>query len=76
MTALAKPQCHRWGKPDRMAQKTERECLRGCRTVKTTLHPHGRDGFEHYVEYYRDGGLIGARGSKVPVCEPVEVGAA
>lgn len=63
---------HRWGEPDRMAQKTERECTRGCRTIKVTIHPGGRRGPQSYTEFWRDGELIGSRGSKVPVCEPVE----
>lgn len=65
---------HRWSAPNRMAQKTERECLNGCRTIRVTMHPHGRDSLrEHYVEFYRDGDLIAARGQATPVCEPVEV---
>lgn len=64
---------HRWPElGNRMAQKTERECLRGCGVVKVTMHPHGRDGHEHYVEYWRGEDLIGARGSRVPKCEPVQ----
>lgn len=66
---------HRWPElGNRMAQKTERECLRGCGVIKVTMHPRGRDIRTcHYTEFWRDGELIGARGSKVPVCEPVEV---
>jgi hypothetical protein len=63
---------HRWSVPNRMAQKTERECLNGCRTVKVTMHPAGREGHEHYVEFYRDGEMIAVRGQRVPVCEPVK----
>jgi hypothetical protein len=64
---------HRWPKlGNRMVQKTERECLRGCGTIKVTLHPHGRDGHDHYVEFWRDGELIAGRGERVPVCEVVE----
>lgn len=64
---------HLWSSPNRMAHKTERECTRGCRTIMVTLHPIGRDGREHYTEFWRDGELIAGRGSKRPKCEPVEV---
>jgi hypothetical protein len=65
---------HRWPKlGNRMAEKTERECTRGCRTIRTTIHTHGRDGHEHYVEFYRDGELIAGRGERTPACEPGEV---
>jgi hypothetical protein len=66
-----KPQRHRWDEPNRLAQKTERECLRGCRTIKVTMHPDGREGRNHWIEYWRDDDLIGAKG-RAPVCEPVE----
>jgi hypothetical protein len=65
---------HRWPKlGNRMVEKTERECLRGCGIVRVTLHPHGRDGHEHRVEFYRNGELI--PGTATPACEPVEVDA-
>jgi hypothetical protein len=67
MTVSARPQRHRWGEPNRLAQKTERECLRGCRTFRITFHLGGR----HWVEFHRDGDKIG--GARTPVCEPIEV---
>ena len=63
----AKPQRHRWGEPNRLAQKTERECLRGCRTIRVTFHQGGR----HWIEFWRDGEKC--EGTRTPVCEPVEV---
>lgn len=68
-----KPQRHRWGEPNRMVHKTERECSRGCRTIKVTLHPFGREGRVHAVEFWRDGEKC--EGARTPVCEPVEVAA-
>jgi len=62
---------HRWGKPNRLAQKTERECTRNCGTIKVTMHPDGREGREHWVEFWKDGEKIEGKGT--PVCEPVEV---
>jgi hypothetical protein len=62
---------HRWSEPNRMVQKTERECLRGCRTIKVTMHPFGREGRVHSVEFWRDGEKID--GTRTPVCEPVGV---
>jgi len=58
---------HKWGEPDRMAFKTERECTRGCRTIRVTFHRGGR----HWIEFYRDGEKVGD--GKTPACEPVEV---
>lgn len=67
-----KPQRHSWPKlGNRMVQKTERECTRNCGWIKVTLHPDGRDGREHYVEFWRDGEKF--EGAHTPVCEPVEV---
>jgi len=60
---------HRWPKlGNRMVHKTERECLRGCRTIKVTLHPFGREGRVHGVEFWRDGER--GEGKGTPVCEP------
>jgi hypothetical protein len=65
---------HRWPKDgNRMAQKTERECLRGCGTIKVTLHPYGRDGNRHDVEFWRNGEKC--EGTHTPICEPVTEGA-
>lgn len=66
---------HRWPKlgdpqEQRFARKTERECLRGCGTIKITLHPEGRDGRVHTIEFWRDGEKI--EGAGTPICEPVE----
>lgn len=61
---------HRWGEPNRMAQKTERECLRGCRTIRVTMHPDGREGRRHSVEFWRDGEKC--EGTHTPVCESIE----
>lgn len=58
---------HKWGEPNRMAQKTERECQRGCRTIRVTFHQGGR----HWIEFYRDGEKVSA--GKTPACEPVAV---
>lgn len=61
---------HRWPKlGNRMAQKTERECLRGCHTIKVTMHPDGREGRDHWIEFWRDGEQI--EGKHTPSCEPV-----
>ena len=62
---------HRWSEPNRMAQKTERECLRGCGTIRVTLHPKGRDGSRHDVEFWKDGEKC--EGALTPKCEPVMV---
>lgn len=64
---------HRWPEHgNRMTQKTERECLRGCGVIKVTMHEHGRDSRAgHFVEFYRDGELIAGRGEKTPKCEAV-----
>jgi hypothetical protein len=59
---------HSWGAPNRLAQKTERECVRGCRTIKVTMHPDGREGRAHWIEFWRDGEKI--EGRHTPVCEP------
>lgn len=58
---------HRWGEPDRMAMKTERECVRGCGTIRVTFHQGGR----HWVEFYRDGEKC--EGTHTPICMPVKV---
>jgi hypothetical protein len=62
---------HRWGEPNRTARKTERECLHGCRTIRVTLHPDGREGRVHLVEFWRDGEKI--ESERTPVCEVIEV---
>lgn len=55
---------HRWPEDgDRLVQKTERECLRGCRTLRVTFHPEGRRA---YMKYCRDGEWF----DKAPACEP------
>lgn len=56
---------HRWGEPNRMAQKTERECLRGCNTIRVSFHHGGR----HWIEFWRDGEKC--EGPHTPVCESV-----
>jgi len=56
---------HSWGEPNRLVQKTERECTRGCRTIRVTFHARGR----HWIEFWRDGEKI--EGTHTPVCEPV-----
>ena len=71
MTQQSRPSTrHRWGEPERKVQKTERECTRGCRTIKVTLHPDGREGRVHRIEFWRDGEQI--EGKHTPACEPVE----
>jgi hypothetical protein len=57
---------HSWGEPNRMAKKTERECKNGCGIIKVTLHPDGREGRRHSVEFYRDGDQIECKGT--PAC--------
>lgn len=65
---------HRWPKDgNRMTQKTERECLRGCGTIRVTLHPFGRGGNRHDVEFWKDGEQC--EGTHTPKCEPVMAGA-
>lgn len=56
---------HRWGAREPKAEKTERECTRGCGTIKVTFHRGGR----HWTEFCRDGEKFEGRGT--PVCEPV-----
>lgn len=62
---------HRWKDPVRFPFKTERECKRGCRTIKVTMHPDGREGRAHWIEFYRDGEKVA--GTATPVCEPIGV---
>lgn len=63
---------HRWPKHGTIISpnKTERECLNGCGTVKVTRHESegGRD--RHWQEYWR--GLDRFEGEGTPVCEPAK----
>ena len=60
---------HRWGDPVRFERKTERECSRGCRTIKVTRHEGGLP----WQEFWRDGEIIARAGEPAPPCAPVEV---
>lgn len=57
---------HSWHEPNRMAKKSERECRNGCGIIKVTLHPDGRAGRRHQVEFYRNGEQIEGEGT--PPC--------
>jgi len=59
-------QRHRWGPREPVSKfKTERECVKGCGTVKVTWHRNGR----HWAEFYRDGQCIAVEGDPRPPCE-------
>lgn len=61
---------HRWA--DKVVvspNKTERECLNGCRTIKVSRHEFegGRDVY--WTEFWRD--LEKIEGAGTPTCEPI-----
>lgn len=61
---------HRWG--DKVVispNKSERECLNGCGTIKVSRHENegGRDIY--WTEFWR--GLDRCEGIGTPACEPV-----
>lgn len=57
---------HRWGEPNRMAHKTERECLHGCGIIKVSRREieGGRDVY--WTEFWRDCERI--RCERTPSC--------
>jgi hypothetical protein len=64
---------HRWG--DKVVispNKTERECLNGCGTVKVSRHEFEGGREIHWIEYWR--GLDRVEGDRAPECVPVEEG--
>jgi hypothetical protein len=61
---------HRWGDKVAFPNKSERECLNGCGTIKVTRHEFqgGRD--LHWTEFWR--GLDRIEGEGTPACEPIQ----
>ena len=66
---------HRWPEKGTVISpnKTERECLNGCRTIKVTRHEFEGGRNKDWTEFWRDQERIECPGT--PVCEPVAEGA-
>ena len=55
---------HRWGEPNRLPRKTERECLNGCGIVKVTRH----EGQQHWIEFWCIGDIEKLDCDRTPPC--------
>lgn len=64
---------HRWGEPDRMAQKTERTCQNGCGIVKVSFRQWNGARDIYWTEFWRGLDKIAGAGDGTPKCEPVGV---
>ena len=69
---------HRWPKDATIISpnKSERECLNGCGTIKVTRHEWEGGNFActHWTEFWRGLDRVDVEG-RTPVCEPIEVDA-
>lgn len=62
-----KLQRHKWSDKTEFPYKSERECTKGCGTIKVTRH----EGNQRWIEYWKDQARVSI--GKAPACEPVAV---